>query len=751
MTVRTLLVGGVVLGLAATGAGSAWAAPPAPAAAKPAPATTAAAAARAVPLITGDIARLSTAAGKPAVAVVARDHHGVAGSFRTVQSNGDTYVLPAAAMPYLGRGLDRALFDVTQLAKAGGDRVPVRLTYRAGAAHRAIPGVTITSTNGSTADGYIDRGGALQFGQALVAQVKADAAAGWPAGAGIFAGLTGFRYAGPTATPPATPKFPMFTLRILATGLDGQPAGFAFVTPVNVDDARKYQSFFAPQIVAGEARISLPAGNYGFNIETFDFSTDQFVDVFVNISDYKLTTAQTLTADFRTATKDVAVDTPRPAVTDDFDLTWMRGDSLGSSFTLSLGEGDNTKALVDPGLPAKVGVLNWSNGFHRVSGDGSYTYDLRFGSEGSIPSNLHYAVTDADLATVEARYHVDPGIVPPQQSDKARFSSLPWFGFAFASSLPVQPGTARTEYVHARPDITWGGDYPAWIGFDFTDDNFFFEFANEFFDPARVYQPRTSLTEEWGKAPVAPGLDTDVLGAGFFNCPACRDGDTLKLNVQLNDSTPGHFEFFDFPQDTPFGPVTATERIQLFAGSTKLADSAEGSGVLQVPVGPDAATYRLVNDTTHIAPWTTLSTATHTEWTFGSAHPNATTAPANWLCGAFEPPTGNCAVLPLLTLRYAAPVDLTNTATGGATHLGLRIAPTQHAPAAAVTSVTADVSFDHGRTWTAATVTGSGTGYDAAFTAPATGTVSTRVTAHDANGGAVTQTITDAYALGGGA
>jgi hypothetical protein len=749
MTVRTLLVGGVVLGLTATGAGSAWAAPPAPAAAKPALQATAPSV---VPLITGDIAKLSTAAGKPTVAVVARDHHGVAGSFRTVRSNGDTYVLPAAALPYLGRGLDRALFDVTQLAKAGGDRVPVRLTYQTGAAHHAIPGVTITSTNGSTADGYIDQRSAPLFGQALVAQVKADAAAGWPANAGIFAGLTGFRYAGPGAARPVTPNFPMFTLRILATGTDGQPAAFAFVTPVNVDDVRKYQSFFAPPIVDGEARISLPAGNYGFNVETFDFSTDQFVDLFVNISDYKLTKAQTLNVDFRTATKDVTVATPRPAVTTAFDLTWLRGDSLESSFTLSLGEGSDTTALVDPGLPAKVGVLDWSNGFHRDSADGSYTYDVRFGSEGSIPSNLHYSVDAAELAAVDARYYVDPGITPPQQSVKAQFTSLPWFQFGFASLLPVRPGSARTEYVQARPDILHGGDYIGWIGFLVDGDDFFVAFANEFFDPARNYQPGTTPTEEWAKAPVAPGLDTDVFGVGFFNCTACRDGDTLRFVLQVNDSEPGHFAFFDLPQDTtPFGPVNSTERVQLFAGATKLADESETGGVLQVPVGADAATYRLVNDTTHTAPWSSLSTATHTEWTFGSAHPTVSTAPAHWLCGNFAPPTDACAVLPLLTVRYAAPVDLTNTATGGATHLGLTVAPTQHAPAAAVTSVTADVSFDHGHTWTPATVTGSGTAYDAAFTAPAGGTVSTRVTAHDANGGAVTQTITDAYAVAGAA
>jgi hypothetical protein len=748
MTVRTLLVGGLVLGLAATGAGSAWAAPPRPAAATSA---TAAQPATVVPLITGDVVRMTTAAGRPALSVAARDHSGVAGSFRTVRADGDTYVLPAAALPYLGRGLDKALFDVTQLARAGGDRVPVRLTYQTGAAHRPIPGVTITGNNGATADGYIDRAGARLFGQALVAQVRADAAARFPAGAGIFAGLTGFRYAGPGATPPATPRFPMATLRILATGADGQPASFGEVIPVNVDDVRKYTAF-PPFISGGEGRISLPVGNYGLLFVTFDFTSEQFVDRLVNVSDYKLTKAQTLSVDFRTASKDVTVDTPRPAVTDDFESAWGRADVTGLTGLALDEEGTDTVTLVDPGLPAKVGQLHWSNRFHRVSPDGAepYTYDLRFDSPGSIPADLHWKVTAAELTTIAAGYHLDPGIVPPQDSLITRFSFLPWLDFGFQALLPIPAPTARTEYVNGRPDIIWEADFIGWDVFDFD----FSAFADETLDANRVYQAGASVVEDWGKAPIAPGLATDLGNAPpdfRFNCPACREDDDIRVQLDPVDTVPGHRQFVDRPQDTPLGPVASTSRIQLFADGTRIADNGTLFLSLDVPVSPAAATYRLVADTTHTAPWTSLSTATHTEWTFGSAHPATATAPASWTCGNVETTTGTCAVLPLLTLRYAAPVDVANTATGGAQHLGLAVAPMQHAPSVPITSVTAEVSFDHGRTWTAATVTGSGGSYDAAYTAPAGSTVSTRVTAHDANGGAITQTIIDAYAVGGAA
>jgi hypothetical protein len=56
------------------------------------------------------------------------------------------------------------------------------------------------------------------------------------------------------------------------------------------------------------------------------------------------------------------------------------------------------------------------------------------------------------------------------------------------------------------------------------------------------------------------------------------------------------------------------------------------------------------------------------------------------------------------------------------------------------------VSFDGGKTWRPATVTALGGGrFRAAFTAPAGAFVTMRVTAADAAGGSVTETIFRAY------
>ena len=69
-----------------------------------------------------------------------------------------------------------------------------------------------------------------------------------------------------------------------------------------------------------------------------------------------------------------------------------------------------------------------------------------------------------------------------------------------------------------------------------------------------------------------------------------------------------------------------------------------------------------------------------------------------------------------------------------------------------ITSVTVEVSYDSGTSWTPATVTRSGDHFTATYTTPdpasTDGYVSVRTTATDAAGDTVTQTLIRAYALG---
>jgi hypothetical protein len=93
--------------------------------------------------------------------------------------------------------------------------------------------------------------------------------------------------------------------------------------------------------------------------------------------------------------------------------------------------------------------------------------------------------------------------------------------------------------------------------------------------------------------------------------------------------------------------------------------------------------------------------------------------------------------------------SLTGTAPAGIQHLGLTVGHLSFAHAPAITGVHARVSFDAGHTWQNAHVTGRGNSYQATFPAAAGGYPTLQVTATDAAGGSVTETIIRAYRIAG--
>jgi hypothetical protein len=153
-----------------------------------------------------------------------------------------------------------------------------------------------------------------------------------------------------------------------------------------------------------------------------------------------------------------------------------------------------------------------------------------------------------------------------------------------------------------------------------------------------------------------------------------------------------------------------------------------------------------------------LSTGTHTEWTWPSAHVPDTRLPDAYACQVFKgglPPDRNCAVEPLLTAEYA----VSGLAVDGSVHIGpqtvdLTIVRTQLAAAARLTGATVQFSTDDGASWQDASVADLGDGrYRATFTAVGdqgprgAGYVALRVTATDSAGGRFVETAARAYRL----
>ena len=97
--------------------------------------------ARQVTLLTGERVVVGRSpSGRSTLQIVRAAQRGPASALTTANLNGDQYVIPASAQPYVGRYLDIRLFDVTKLAAAGiTDRVPLRITYAPGTSP-SLPG-----------------------------------------------------------------------------------------------------------------------------------------------------------------------------------------------------------------------------------------------------------------------------------------------------------------------------------------------------------------------------------------------------------------------------------------------------------------------------------------------------------------------------------------------------------------------------------------------------------------------------------
>jgi len=172
---------------------------------------------RSVFVVTGQ--RVS--AGGAGVRVLADGGAGSAGLLQVVGQGGTREVVPVTAAPFEGQSLAAALFEPGVLAgPESGGRLAVRIGYSAGL--RALPGVTITSSGGGTAAGYLTAAGARVFGAAVARLYAADHARASYGQDGFLRGVD-ISLAGPPApAPPARPEFPMRTLVVSGTDLSGR-------------------------------------------------------------------------------------------------------------------------------------------------------------------------------------------------------------------------------------------------------------------------------------------------------------------------------------------------------------------------------------------------------------------------------------------------------------------------------------------------------------------------------------------------
>ncbi|MFF3378424.1 S8 family serine peptidase [Streptomyces sp. NPDC002680] len=328
-----------------------------------------------------------------------------------------------------------------------------------------------------------------------------------------------------------------------------------------------------------------------------------------------------------------------------------------------------------------------------------YVYNVLVAQSGSISANQTYTLDKSNTVKRHARYY---GATAGEIGADALYTFRPWQLFGIESSVYTQLGTERDEYYYVDPDTrTWHTVYPNWNTF------------RGQWSPLRTFTEAGTekTTENWLQQVIRPGTSEEY---GLSE----RTGDKLTMSVaELTDSTPGHYGYINGTDSTAKG--------KLYADGQLVGDSTFGGyGIFDVPA--DKASYRFELDVQRRAEWAKYSTSTHTEWTFASAHTDASTA------------------LPVLTVGITPKgLDLLNQA-DHKRQLEVALPVSDQLGSVKAKSLKAWVSFDDGTSWKEVKVKNGKAGFKAAKDAES---VSLRVRATDKDGNQIDQTVLRAFGL----
>lgn len=715
---------------------------------------------RPVLLPTGDEAILRTTAGGGTSSAVLPGGSGVAHTYIGLTLGGHHYEVPATAVPYLDNGLDMSMFDVTALAATSdaAKQVPVVADHGTGA--QAVPGLTVTGTSANTESGYLNPAGAKRFGAALTQQYLADKAKRTFGHAGMF---NGNRISSVTAhaAAPAQTGSALHTITVAGNGTDGRPDSEAFVLLANVDDLARVEA--GSQLFQGTAKFTGPAGNYLAIAAYFDTDADGNVTAEHDVIDsqVKVTGDRTIRLDAKRATSQLTITTPRPSLNSGGGFYLSRADAKGDSLGLSLSFGAGVPVWISP-QPAKVtvGTLNsypqeWLTS--PPAPGTPYAYDLQFLSTGTIPAQ-RYTVSAKNLATLNNTFNSEfptAGLLDVQTAYPFEAAMGAIVDHVESQNMPG----ATTIYVPGDPTLLRNTEEIKYTALALPLLGFF-GFDTDFMT---AYGPGRNVTEDWNRFPLHPAADVDPhapADASFANLVipgAVRSGDTESFYLTpFSDNQPGHLGsgFYGEPRDTINGYWELDQDGTKVAGDT-IAGGPPGNFQFdqQVPVSASPSTMELMLDANRTGPMYALSTSTHTRWTWRSAHQQGTTLPAPWTCSDSGLPANDCAVEPLMNVEYGIDnIDGFGVANGEAAQgVGLTFGHIDGAATSVITGATVQYSTDDGATWHDATVTGTGAGhYHASYVIDElhSGTfVSLKVTAQDAAGGSISESITRAYQL----
>jgi hypothetical protein len=708
----------------------------------------------ALTLITGERVLAGPAAGAPGSAVSVLSLSGDRQATMMLRLGGKSFVVPLTALPYLGRGLDMSLFNVSALRQAERDgRLPVSLHY--GGELRIPPGITVTRRSQGVAAGYLTSSSAARFGAALARQMAFDHAHGSYGSDGLFAG--GLSVSLPGASPaPVRPAFAMHTLTVSGTNLSGKADTGDLVAVFNVNDPAALPEPLN-DFYRGTAKYSVPAGTYwavGFFDQPIDHGHHFNLRVDV-LPQFTVHAGTTVHLNAGSATSKVAVTTPRPAVIRSEGFTVVRSAPgafpTGISWLIPFAR---DSIFVNPVSRAPSDGTLRSFTFAQLTsppGRGTpYAYTLDFPAPpGTIPPQ-RFTVHAAGVATISERYFQDRA----STGDWATFGGTAYELNNIGSQtgvFPLRLPGRQIQYVSAKPAMYWSSEY--------NEYNAIFpgQTTGGQTSAIRLIHAGEHLVQVWNRYPLHPGPNVVFPGTtsvGIVRASADRAGNTLNLDLTpFSDNQRGHtgtglgVEFTGKSSEVRGRYALYQNGVKIASGDAVKVTGGFGDVQVARTLSPKPSMIKFVLTTSRASKHYALSATSRDVWTWHTRPQPHATLPPPWLCGFTVDPTQRCAVQPLITVSYqVAGLSLTGHTRPGRQVIGLDVGHIQLAKQSRITRAQLQVSFNGGKSWHTARVTRAAGGrFRAAFAAPRQALVSLRVAATGADRASLTETILRAY------
>ncbi|GAA0803499.1 S8 family serine peptidase [Spirilliplanes yamanashiensis] len=483
---------------------------------------------------------------------------------------------------------------------------------------------------------------------------------------------------------------------------------------------------------SGTATVRVPKGEYAASsrlftgLETEDDFADDTVSVLARPTLLPITKNQRIVVDARAA-KPVRVTVPHrdaKAALAAINTDWTTEEWGLSAGTIADSFDGTFAGPLGSNAPSPIFRASVNAAFGRPNADPAqglrnspYWYDLAWRQEDRrMFEGLRRTVRPRDVATISASFAKQAEGVWGGRMSFPYFPGDEWAS-GWATLVPFELPARRTQYVNTAGGLRWDAEFREEL-IPASPDEWPESVSGTSQAPA-TYRAGRTYRETWNRAVFGPALGTPPVPEAW----ASRTGDTILAAVPLAGDGDGRVGWSTTTDDVV--------RAALYRNGTLEQESTEGFVEAEVPAR--SAAYRLEFSQQRGAPHT-LSTSVSAVWTFRSGH-----------VGGEKP-----ARLPLSTVRFSPPVDLTNTVRGKRpTLVDVHLERQPGSAAGRNRTLTVEASFDDGRTWRKVPLLGRGADRVAVVGAPhAAGFVSLRATAKDVKGNTVTQTVLRAYRIG---